>query len=130
MSEINIDPFALARQGEDPEDAQLRSLFRQWIGQTRFSAKLDDEDALNAACEYQRDLEQRIVDMPAMGAPGIAIKLYLHLYWSDCHDAGDPAALSLTGDIWPHKPAMLRDAARFVPEIAELLREEPRGHER
>lgn len=71
------------------------------------------------------DLEQRIADLPAQGGAGLAIKAYLLLYWSNAGSSNaerdHPGRASANGDFGPHDGAILRDAARFVPEIAELL---------
>ena len=116
------DPFALARCG-DGDDAEIRALFREWIAEVRHSDGLDDERQLDASWARQRALERQIADLPAQDAAGLAIKLYVHLHWADCNYKDDSAVVAATGDIWPHDAALLSDAARFVPEIAELVGE-------
>ena len=117
MSAENHDPLALARQ--DEADAEIRALFREWIAEVR--RRDPDEDMADASWEHQRGLERQIADLPAQGAADLSIKLYIYLHWADCHFKQDRAVVAATGDVWPHDAALLSDAARFVPEIAELV---------
>lgn len=120
MSAQDRDPFALARQGGD--DADIRALFREWIAEVRRGAGSPDQEALDAFCDRTNDLERQIDELPAQGAAGLAIKAYLYLFWTACHDRdADPASVSPANDDGTHAVAVLRDAARFVPEIAELI---------
>jgi len=118
------DPFAFARQDDD---AEILSLFRRWIDEVRFLANLRDDQAVQeASCDRQLDLEAEIDDVSAQGPAGLAIKAYLYIYWTAGPAAdGDPASVSPGNDDdgMYHALAVLRDAARFVPEIAQLIGE-------
>jgi hypothetical protein len=123
-AETDRDPFALAREGEGAGDPLIRKLFRQWIEENRFGSKADGQEAVDASCDRMLDIEQEIADLPTQSFAGLAIKIYLHLFWAECSChmvGGDPARISATDDYGPHAVAILRDAARLVPEIAELV---------
>jgi hypothetical protein len=122
------DPFALGGS----EDAAILSLFRQWIDGQRAAGLIVDEsengDKVAAANERLDSLTREIDDLPAQGMAGLAIKSYLAIHF-DHHafeSGGDSAGLrsldpKMLGRGVNSIVAMLRDAARFVPEIAPLV---------
>jgi hypothetical protein len=134
------DPFALGGR-QDDDDAEMLSLFRQWIEGHRAAERMDKsieaEDAYDAAIDRICDIEHEIADIPASGPVGFAVKAYLACYFEHLPRSGDdPAGVSLISRDCVIEPgailddfvsfhciaAVIRDAARFVPEIAELGR--------
>jgi hypothetical protein len=122
-------------------DGEILRLFRQWIAEHRAAEKIPTttewEEAFDAAIDRIGDIEHAIADIPASGPVGFAVKTYLACHYE--HQPGhgdDPAGVSLlnkgfasSGD--PGRSldsyssfhciaAVIRDAARFVPEIGEL----------
>src|ERR1700686_1535411 len=83
-AETDRDPFALAREDESAGDPLIRKLFRQWIEENRFGSKADGQEALDASCDRMLDIEQEIADLPTQSVAGLAIKVYLHLFWAEC----------------------------------------------
>ncbi len=119
-----------------PQDSEILSLFRQWIRAYRAADEIAQADRPesehDAACEVFRGIERKIVDIPVQGPAGFAVKAYLAVHCqhpASAHDA-DPAGLSGYPDYDGDEPeayfdnhciaSLMRDAARFVPEIAEL----------
>ena len=119
-----------------PQDGEILSLFRQWIRAYRAADEIGradrPEDELDAACEIFRGLERKILDLPAQGPAGFAVKVYLaaHCQHPASFRDADPAGLSAWPDHAGDKPeayfenhclaSLMRDAAGIVPEIAEL----------
>jgi hypothetical protein len=62
-------------------------------------------------------LHRAIDDTPAAGVVGIAIKAYLQIHDWDDGGREDSAALSRDSQHWQ---GLLKDAVRFVPELAPL----------
>jgi len=87
-----------------PEDVEAAEI-------DRLTARLDE-------------IENEIAGIPAVGATGIVIKLYV-LARSECERSPgrdvDSAALDID-EACVLEASLLRDAARFAPEIAPFLR--------
>jgi hypothetical protein len=104
-------------------DDAILSLFRQWIE----ARKSWDSPEFDAAVVRICDLERGIGKIPAQGLIGVAIKAYLVAHHEHTpslrdHPAGvarlNPALHgALNAD---NLVSLIRDAARFVPEIAVL----------
>jgi hypothetical protein len=131
ITAAKLDPFALGGFGDD---AELLALFRQWIvlmrEADRIAAQPDRDEA-----EYDRGLEQAwatenaLFELPAAGVIGLSVKAYLTVFYDHSDDIrADSASLcaAKAEDIGFHEHrcavSIMRDAARFVPEIAELAR--------
>src|SRR6266480_4371570 len=78
-SELESDPFALG--GDQPDDAALLTLFREWragmrdIEGPRPAGETEDQyDAANGALW---DIARQIYDTPATGPVGLAIKAFM-----------------------------------------------------
>jgi hypothetical protein len=122
-------------------DGEILRLFQQWIAEHRAAERIPKEneytDEFDAAVHHIGEIEHAIADIPASGPVGFAVKAYLACH----HEHGpshrdDPAGVSLLSRGFvcdPDRPldsntnfhciaAVIRDAARFVPEIAELAR--------
>ena len=122
----NFDPFALGGgQGED--DAEILSLFRQWVDESRIVDGIEDEvPEWHEVMDRRYEIERRIASC-CCGPAGLAVKAFI-LLRSECSDwapsltqircedlfrAGDPGwNATLLASI-------LRDAAALVPEIRE-----------
>ena len=130
-----LDPFAFG--GAQDGDGRLLTLFRRWLDEWKASAAVKDrEDAYGAAIDRIISLEHEMADTPAQGAVGMSIKAYLACHYEhDVGMGGNPAGVScITRDMVfftdSEEPdgyvdmhciaAVIRDAARFVPEIAQL----------
>jgi hypothetical protein len=96
------------------DDRRILGLFREWRAawdQLDAIADCDsDGPAAVAALARLRVIEKAIADTPAEGVIGLAVKFCLGL-WKDGHLFGQITRSSL------------RDAARFVPELAPLCAE-------
>jgi hypothetical protein len=111
-----------------PPDSKIPTLFRQWIDAQRAAqrvsaAKRFSQVRLDAACELIWTIERRIVDTSSQDMVELALKAYLCAHHGAEH-RGDPAGLSaLNLDDAGNRciASMVRDAARLVPEIAELV---------
>jgi hypothetical protein len=104
-------------------DDAILSLFRQWIEVQR--AESDAEGTVIPGIEHA------IFDTPAQGAVGFAVKVYLAVFYEGRPGrGGDLAALPALDPESDGNPeyrldthctlSMMRDAARFVPEITAL----------
>ena len=110
----------------DQEDQQILSLFRRWIEAYRSAAEIGEaglESHHDAACDAFREIEHKIVDTQAQGPIGLSIKAYLIAH--DAHGGSRECAPAGLRDFEPGTApectrSLMRDAARFVPEIAEL----------
>lgn len=60
------------------------------------------------------------METPSSGAAGLAIKSYLALRAESGRAAKDPAALGDATLNYPVHGSILKDAVRFVPELAPL----------
>ena len=120
-------------------DGEILRLFRQWIAEHRAAERIPKEneytDEFDAAVDHICEIEHAIADIPASGPVGFAVKAYLACHFE--HPPGhrdNPAGVSLLSIDYLCDPpldsfssfhciaAVIRDAARFVPEIAELGR--------
>jgi hypothetical protein len=116
------------------DDAEILSLFREWITAHRQLAAEPDDQQSDKLNDRIYELVAAITATPAAGAAGLAVKVYLSIHMQDTGlpiDCGefskDAAALSgdALGDVERHddarlERAMLEDAVRFVPELAPL----------
>jgi hypothetical protein len=114
---------ALALVERMASDDAILSLFRQWIEAQR--AESDAEGTVISGIEH------KIFDIPAQGTIGFAVKAYLAVFYEGRLGRGDDlAALPAFDPESDGNPenrldthcslSMMRDAARFVPEIAAL----------
>jgi hypothetical protein len=122
-------------------DARILALFRErnaaYRAAARISEAIEAEDEYDATIGRICDIEHEIADIPATGPIGFAVKAFLACYYEHQPAAGDDAAgVSLLTRKHVVEPdtvlddyvsfhciaAVIRDAARFVPEIAELAR--------
>ena len=123
----------------DRGDAEILALFRRWRAGHWVAARVaDDEDKFNAATDRIADIEHQIAEIPVVGLVGFAVKAYLACHHEHRPGYGDdPAGVGLlskdyvlldddataTLDRFANFhciAAVIRDAARFVPEIADL----------
>ena len=117
------DMFALG--GRPAGEAQILSLFREWVAlSNRFDAikagnrNHPDIDSLLEPTLRQRDeVEEAILGYRDGGAAGLAVKAFLCAL-QECGSSLGGAEIA--GEVAPWWAAMLRDAAVYVPEIAEL----------
>jgi hypothetical protein len=116
-------------------DAEILSLFRQWIAACHDYDREEREggerdDGVSAALDRRDRIEDEIVGVAAGGAAALAIKAFLILRgeyfenWSP-ELATTRAPELFTGEkpgCWRFEMAVsfVRDAAKIVPEIAEL----------
>ena len=109
------------------QDREILSLFRRWIEAHRATDRVSQAGVAdaehNAASAVWGAIEDRIFETPAEGTVGFAVKAYLLAYYEN--PGGRVAALDRfdPGDGSPTAAcavSLLRDAARIVPEIAEL----------
>lgn len=126
-TDLPTDPFAFARA----DDAQLLSLFQQWVEGARATARYgrenpEHEDGFNALDDANWELARRMATMPALGAAGLAVKAYMFAW---CEAGGSyedaPAVCGLGGDEYVSTQmllSLLRDLPAFVPELASLVR--------
>jgi hypothetical protein len=112
-------PGVAAEPVAPADDSKILSLFREWVVAKRFSWAVPD-DEFEAAAEVADKFEDAIIATPSSGATGLAIKAYLLLQLENKQDE-DGAAL---GDKlnYSGEASILRDAVRFVPELAPLVR--------
>src|SRR6202035_5274461 len=107
------------------------TVFRQWIEAHLAAAQIGeatgDSPEFDAAMDRVNDLERGIAKIRALGPVGLAVKAYLAAHYEHGPNLGDhPAGVArldpalhgaLTTD---NLVSLIRDAARFVPEIATL----------
>jgi hypothetical protein len=128
LGSMPTDPVSAVASWLTPpiDDRQILELFREWIGAQRaWSAVNDEEEAeQKAAWQAAVAIRDKIALMPAAGPIGISIKVFLHLHLNDDWHRDDAAALSGQGSSLyvdgGLEKAILRDAVRFVPELAPL----------
>jgi len=123
------DVFAL---GGRQDDAELLTLFRQWVEEERAVAKWghenpDDEDGFNRLCDASWERLRLMAAVPAASAVGLTIKVYLLTWLETGGSCRDAPALSGLGDdeylsteIWR---SLVRDLPAFVPELRPLVAE-------
>jgi len=121
----------------NPPNSTIPALFRQWVEAQRAAERISAVDRPQAdfdtACELIWAIERKLLDTPAQNVVDFAVKAYLaaHHKHPPAFGAVDPAGLSAFDtrihgvepeqDLNNHFIAsMMRDAARFLPEIAEL----------
>jgi len=61
-------------------DAVIFDLFREWQVQMRIAESGDNEDLAEKAMDDLTALEDRLCDAVPSGAPGLAIKIFLHAH--------------------------------------------------
>jgi hypothetical protein len=126
----NHDPFAFAGHAGDG-GARALALFREWIDASRATDRHDnDEDrtAGDTAASRCDEIEAEIMASTGGAVVGdIKFYLFLHNLWLMDEKGPDIALLRYdpVGNDWDQQTedfmfSLLRDAARRVPEIAEL----------
>lgn len=122
---------APAVAGTPHEDSAIVTLFCRWIAAQRSlqaMAAVADDDTFEAALDGPDDLAAEIARLPATTLADFGVKAYLCAYEQRGTPRHDYAAVDLPEDDGddPLELALLRsmlaDAARVVPEIAELVR--------
>jgi hypothetical protein len=104
------------------QDPVILSLFREWMAARRYALSLcmrepPDEEATKKAWARINELHRAIIDTPAAGVVGLAIKAYLHIHDWDDGWREDGAALSRDSR---QLRGLIKDVVRFVPELAPL----------
>lgn len=102
-------------------DDGILAMFREWCGlRRRFSSAYDGDD--NPVLDEADAIEAKLFAIPATGAAGLAVKVYLLIFRDDdCLREADDAGLSYKlENWWPEKAAALRDVIKFIPEIDGL----------
>jgi hypothetical protein len=106
-----------------PDDSRILSLFSEWVAAQRAADVLCGEDGKSAeykaSAEAVEKIESALIEIPSNGAAGLAIKSYLALR-AEGGDFDDGAALGHFALNWEVDAAILKDAVRFVPELAPL----------
>jgi hypothetical protein len=124
ITEPARDPFAIARHDADG-DARVLALFHDWLDACREMDRIPDDDEAGASDAYDRraEIEDEITATPG-GPVALAVKIYIYQrmeeasYWTpDLAMLRCPQLLDGTPDL---TISLLRDAARLVPELAEL----------
>ncbi|HZK89969.1 MAG TPA: hypothetical protein VFC56_07485 [Stellaceae bacterium] len=125
-------PDAFALGGQQEGDEPVLPLFREWIvvcGEVDALSDEEQNDERNPKAmdvfERWNEIEDEIMSSPPGGAVALAIKAFLVIRQS--HDGGgwgkQTAMLRLNEDARDnveYEMSVLRNAATFVPEIAEL----------
>jgi hypothetical protein len=107
-------------------DSEILALFRRWIEGRRAAAALDDTPECaewSEAIDEIDKIECDITATPAVGAIGLAVKVYLAMYHESGGTSEEAAALGTLDDGSAHGAlyaSLIRDAALFVPEIGPL----------
>ena len=120
-----VDDFAAIRSAvngapETGDDGAILALFREWCEAVRYSARgFDEESESEAACARVYGIEDAISDIAAIGAAGLAIKIYIRSRTDHAVADGDPCGLG-AAYMEETEASILRDACRFVPELAPL----------
>lgn len=117
-----------------PDDGEILTLFHQWVAAQREADRLlnvhgSETSEYEAQCNALDDLDAGIFNTPAAGTIGMAVKLYVMAHYEFGSPSDTPALRGWDKDdgdeperiLQNHGYAsLLRDAARFVPEIGEL----------
>jgi hypothetical protein len=120
-----------------PADAEILSLFREWIvAQTEAAAlskqatRVDctGQDEFDAACDRIVELVQAIARTASLGPVGLSIKAYLRHHSEYGSGYGRPETLGEINTDGPYPQigaddldlSMVEDAVHFVPELAPL----------
>jgi hypothetical protein len=107
-----------------PDDNRILSLFREWMAARRHAGalynlrELPDKEVEKHAWAHVNQLHCVIFDTPAAGVVGLAIKAYLQVHDWDQGRREDGAAVTRDSQYWR---GLLKDAVRFVPEVAPLV---------
>ena len=113
-------------------DCCILELFREWIAALRYAEEIGDdiaaEDEFAARCERARGLRRSIVETPAEGVAGLAVKWFLlhHQAFRMLPPGYQPADDDPCEDelFEPECRGLitstLADIARLVPELAPL----------
>ena len=112
-------------------DDAILTVFRQWIDAHLAAAEIGkatgDSREFDAAMDRVNDLECGIAKIRALGPVGLAVKAYLAAHYEHGPNLGDHPAGVARLDPAPHGAlntdnlvSLVRDAARFVPDIATL----------
>jgi hypothetical protein len=131
---FNTDQDAFGRGGrhDDDADARVLALFHDWLGESRqLDRRRNDEDRTeyDAALERREAIEDEIISIPG-GATASAIKAYLYLKIHACSSWAPENATLRMPELFDGEPngwsenivvSILRDAAKQVPELAELV---------
>src|SRR5438105_3422717 len=124
------EAFSLGGDQRDNGDARVRALFQDWLNACRAADRhVDDADrtAYDAALARMDEIERHISATPGGGA-ALAIKTYLwhredsSKWVPDYATARFPELFDGECERWDEDlvVSMLRDAAKQVPELAEL----------
>jgi hypothetical protein len=110
----------------DNTDAELRSLFAEWIAAARHPDAISDEDesAHKAALTRINDAIDRIADLPATGIVGLAVKAYLCVRMAGRGTILDP--VGIPDDEPDLEISTIEDVLRILPEAPQLV---SMGHE-
>jgi len=128
MTTENYDPFAVGGDHSDSGDARVLALFHDWLDACREAdRRCDDADQTEyeATVERMGDIEDQI-SATAGGPVALAVKTYLWHRADLSHWAPDGAVVRFPElferDCEAHDllVSIFRDAAKQVPEIAEL----------
>jgi hypothetical protein len=125
LRDLQAKEVAASPASEAPDDSKILALFREWIAAERYvDALLRREPPPGAivdtpAWAHVNELHRAIVDTPAAGIVGIAIKAYLQIHDQEESWREDLAALARDSQRW-QKLGLLKDVVRFVPELAPL----------
>jgi hypothetical protein len=112
-------------------DVEVLAKFREWCAACRYAETIGDdfasEPAYNEACGVAYEIEDYLVKTPASGPIGLAIKVFLR--HKDEHqgprrDAPCKLCAPVKGErdgiVDDVEESLLRDAVRFLPELAPL----------
>lgn len=113
-------------------EIEVLAKFREWCEASRYAETIGDdrasEPAYNEACSAACEIEDYLVKTPASGPIGLTIKVFLR--HKDEHQGsrpgGDPCKLCAPvkgerdGIVDDVEESLLRDAVRFLPELAPL----------
>src|ERR1051325_3926343 len=130
MTNANLDPFAFARADADG-DARVLTLFRDWLDATTAMERHcfdEDQTEYDAAADRQTAIEEEIARISG-GAVTLAIKIFLRERFEISGWAPEPGMIRWMplddteeerGWADDFTASILRDAAKLVPELAEL----------
>lgn len=125
-TDLSFDPFAL---GGFADDATLLALFREWIEGHRTAARApeNDDEGFNCVLDRVFEIEDQIAAIPARGAIGLAVKVYIAIRYDHGQGRGDDAAAIVpceAGEPTPYSryiAGVVRDVAHFLPETEPLV---------
>ena len=117
LSSRNAEPF---------DDAAILALFREWCEAIRHLEALpnasDDDPERVAAHARCSSLEAAISDTASTGPAGLAVKIYIETFHEHGCRSADPCEIGKHKDQRINETLLsaLRDARRFLPELAPL----------